>query len=151
MSGQFSIPFGGAPPSVDVETSKAAAAALLASGKWETLRDKVHAYIICTGEYGATDAEIERGLGMRHQTASARRNELVKLGLVVDSGQRRPTPSGRPAIVWRRVSPGQKVRVEQQTERAVLLRKLRRRLADLDLGEIKAVWAAVTEIQGGEE
>lgn len=52
------------------------------------------------GPQGATDAEVEAALGMRHQTASARRRDLVKADLVTDSGQRRATDSGRQATVW---------------------------------------------------
>ena len=39
---------------------------------------------------GATCAEVEAGLGLKHQTASARLNELVGLGLV-GYETRRPT------------------------------------------------------------
>lgn len=49
---------------------------------------------------GATDDEIEQRTGLRHQTASARRRELVLLGEVRDSGERRATRSGRKAVVW---------------------------------------------------
>lgn len=49
----------------------------------------------------STDDEVEDILGLRHQTASARRRELVLLGLVKDSGERRFTSSGRKATVWR--------------------------------------------------
>jgi len=52
------------------------------------------------GLRGATDDEIEVACGLRHQTASARRRELVKRGLVGDSTSRRFTRSGRRATVW---------------------------------------------------
>lgn len=52
------------------------------------------------GKHGATDDEIEIAAGLRHQTASARRRGLVIKGMVVDSGERRPTRSGRSAAVW---------------------------------------------------
>lgn len=52
------------------------------------------------GADGATDEEIENVLGLKHQTVSARRNDLANLGVVRDSGQRRPTESGCPATVW---------------------------------------------------
>jgi hypothetical protein len=50
---------------------------------------------------GATDDEIEVALGMRHQTASARRRELAIGKWIEDSGERRATRSGRMAIVWK--------------------------------------------------
>lgn len=45
--------------------------------------------------------EVEELLPLRHTTASARIRELVKKGLLEDSGLKRKTPSGRNAIVWR--------------------------------------------------
>ena len=55
---------------------------------------------------GATDDEIEAGTGLPHQTASARRNGLMRRGLIrVASNERgeplkRQTRSGRKAFVW---------------------------------------------------
>ena len=53
---------------------------------------------------GATDDEIEEMFALLHQTASARRRELVLRGMVRDSGHRRPTRSGSEATVWEVVS-----------------------------------------------
>lgn len=44
--------------------------------------------------------EIEVVSGMSHQTVSARVRELNLKGRIRDSGERRPTGSGRAAIVW---------------------------------------------------
>mgnify|MGYP006284903959 CR=1 FL=1 len=55
---------------------------------------------------GATDDEIEAGTGLPHQTASARRNGLMRRGLIrVASDEwgeplKRQTRSGRKAFVW---------------------------------------------------
>ncbi len=49
---------------------------------------------------GATCDEVEVSLEMKHQTASARIRELQLEGRVRDSGTRRKTRSGRPAVVW---------------------------------------------------
>lgn len=49
---------------------------------------------------GRTCDEIEIALNMRHQTISSRITHLTKIGAIVDSGARRPTRSGRNAIVW---------------------------------------------------
>lgn len=38
--------------------------------------------------------------GISHQTASARFNELLNAGWIVDSGQTRSTRQGRDAVVW---------------------------------------------------
>jgi hypothetical protein len=52
-------------------------------------------------EYGPhTDQEIQLALGMGGSTERPRRIELVEALLVRDSGQRRPTRSGRMAVVW---------------------------------------------------
>jgi hypothetical protein len=65
-----------------------------------TLRDRVQAHIASCGESGSTDDEGEAALSMKPQTYTPRRGELVTLGIVADSGRRRPTSSGRPAAVW---------------------------------------------------
>jgi hypothetical protein len=49
---------------------------------------------------GATDEEIQTGLGMNPSTQRPRRVELVDAGLVVAAGTRR-TASGRKATVWK--------------------------------------------------
>ena len=61
---------------------------------------RVFGFIARQNERGATDDEIEAALDLRHQTASARRRELVLKGLVDDSGEKRRTRSGRNATVW---------------------------------------------------
>lgn len=66
----------------------------------KALRAKVLDYIVERGNAGATDDEGEAVLGIKSQTYTPRRGELVKLGLVIDSGARRPTTSGRAAVVW---------------------------------------------------
>lgn len=45
--------------------------------------------------------ELEMILRWSHQTASARLNRLRHKRLIEDSGERRPTRTGRPAVVWR--------------------------------------------------
>lgn len=45
--------------------------------------------------------EVEQLLDMSHQTASARMTEMREAGLIVDTGERRKTPTGRNAIVWK--------------------------------------------------
>ena len=65
-----------------------------------TMRAQVLEHIRRCGEMGATDDEIEVALNMRHQTASARRNDLAGIEWIVDSGRTRLTRSGRKATVW---------------------------------------------------
>lgn len=52
------------------------------------------------GSRGATSDEVEVQLEMRHQTVSSRIWALNRRGVVKDSGQRRPTRSGRNAAAW---------------------------------------------------
>ena len=54
-----------------------------------------------------TDEEICRATGLRGSSVRPRRLELVQEGLVEDSGQVRPTHSGRDAIVWRIKEPNE--------------------------------------------
>lgn len=63
-------------------------------------RNEVLAVIVGAGEHGATDREIEHATGIRSNSITPRRGELRELGLIVDSGRRRPTDTGRPATVW---------------------------------------------------
>ncbi len=49
---------------------------------------------------GLTDFELGEVMGRQQTSAGKRRGELRDLGLVVDTGQRRPAPSGSSAIVW---------------------------------------------------
>ena len=50
---------------------------------------------------GATDDEVHRILGVPYSSVQPTRHQLMKLGIVVKSDDRRPTRFGRPAIVWR--------------------------------------------------
>lgn len=49
---------------------------------------------------GLTCSEVETRFALRHQSASARLWDLHTRGHIVDSGQRRPSLSGRASIVW---------------------------------------------------
>ena len=75
------------------------AAARIASHTAE-LRDRILRFVTSRGVHGATDDEGETTLGIMAQTYTPRRGELVRQGLLVDSRERRPTRSGRPATVW---------------------------------------------------
>jgi hypothetical protein len=66
----------------------------------ESLRGRVLAFLESRGSEGATDEHGEHALGLKPQTYTPRRGELVKLGLVVRSELRRPTSSGCSAVVW---------------------------------------------------
>lgn len=79
-------------------TSEAAADQI--AGHAAQQRQTVLVVIAQAGARGATDAEIEAASGLRAQSVSPRRGELVKAGQVVDSGRRRRTPRGRSAAVW---------------------------------------------------
>ncbi len=50
---------------------------------------------------GLTDFELAEVTGRYKPSIGKRRTDCYAMGLVVDSGERRPTPSGANAIVWR--------------------------------------------------
>lgn len=79
---------GGHENSVDAATSIA--------GSTNEIRTQVLRFIERNGAYGATCDEIETGLGLSHQTASARCSELKRMGSVFE-GEKRKTRSGRNA------------------------------------------------------
>jgi len=83
-------------PFSDQDTSKEAAESMIGSAG--SMRIKVY-HAIANSRSGLTDDEIEIQTGMRHQTASARRRELVLSGSIVPSGEKRKTRSGRQAVV----------------------------------------------------
>lgn len=64
------------------------------------LRKTVFKAILYSDMNGMTIEEIANETGIKLQTVCARRNELDKKGLVIDSGNRRKTSSGRSAKVW---------------------------------------------------
>lgn len=64
------------------------------------LRRRVYEWLVSRGETGGTDEEIQDALDMPSSTERPRRVELVRAGLVIDSGRTRPTRSGRNAVVW---------------------------------------------------
>jgi len=65
------------------------------------LRARVYACIVSHGAAGLTDEEIQAELEMQGSTQRPRRVELVRAGLVVDSGLRRRTTAWRSAVVWK--------------------------------------------------
>lgn len=78
------------------ETSEAAAKAIKPSTA--TLRYEVLEAIRFLN--GATDEQIQEFTGFNPSTSRPRRVELVRMGLVKDSGETRNTSSGRKATFW---------------------------------------------------
>jgi len=62
---------------------------------------------------GATDEEGQLGVDMKGDSYRPRRRELVKAGLVEDSGSVRPTSSGRVAVVWHATPKGRAWHTDQ--------------------------------------
>jgi hypothetical protein len=84
------------------DTARAAASQAWPVAK--TQRERVlWAVKFYTGHGGMTDEELQHYLELDPSTERPRRVELVERGLIVDSGERRKTRSGRSAIVWRAV------------------------------------------------
>lgn len=63
-------------------------------------RERVFAAISFAGRRGMTCDELEVALGMRHQSASARINDLQRERRIIASVRRRKTRSGRYAYVY---------------------------------------------------
>ena len=77
------------------------AAALEIELKAGTLRHMLYQWLLNNGL--ATDEAQQDGTGMNPSTQRPRRVELVEMGLVVDSGLRGTTRSGRSAVLWRAI------------------------------------------------
>lgn len=80
------------------DTSQAAAESIAPEAS--QLREFVFSHIERSRGGGMTCDEVEVEAAMSHQTTSARIRELAQKGRIIDSGRRRPTRSGRMAIVW---------------------------------------------------
>lgn len=63
------------------------------------LRQRVYTEIYYSGT-GLTDEQIQEALEMNPSTQRPRRIELLRESRIRDSGRRRPTRSGRKAVVW---------------------------------------------------
>jgi hypothetical protein len=81
------------------DTSRQAAEAVLPRSG--TKRVSIYEAIEKAGSQGLCDHEIEYLLNMRIPSVTSIRNSLMRDGLIEDSGNRRKTPSGNSAIVWR--------------------------------------------------
>ena len=86
---QPTLPYSNGDTSVDAATSMLGSASSLRRLVFDTIKHLG----------GLTDDEIEVETGLSHQTASARRRELVLSKNIVFSGERRRTRSGRFAKV----------------------------------------------------
>src|SRR5712664_4216138 len=69
-------------------------------GRQRTLQTVVAEAIRAAGTRGMTDDELAVALGIGISSVNARRRELVLKNVVTDSRRRRPTRTGRAAIVW---------------------------------------------------
>lgn len=87
------------PPAVrGSATSQAAARAI--RDAVPSIETRIVRYVATQGMRGATDAEIQSALGLDGNTERPARIRLTKDRMIQDSGQTRPTPSGRLAVVW---------------------------------------------------
>jgi len=86
-------------PAVPRDTQVAAAAAALPRSG--TQRARVLEAIRGAGAAGMTDQEVAVRLAMAENSVRPRRLELADARLIEDSGERRETSGGTPAIVWR--------------------------------------------------
>jgi len=79
--------------------SREAAEAIEATGKAETLRQKVMA--LFQSGFTGTAHEVADRLGENFMATSPRISELKLRGLLTETGERRKNPGGRLASVWR--------------------------------------------------
>lgn len=136
-------PYGGKPPHVDSDTSIAAAASIASAA--ESIRAQVLQYV-ADSPAGATDNELENALGLRHQTASPRRRELVLMGFLRDSGDRRKTDSGRGATVWCIVPDDERATARADAEAQGLRNKIKTRTDGLGPTQCQAVLDYIAQL-----
>lgn len=69
-------------------------------GDVQRYRDSVLSFIRGMGVHGATDDEMQDRIPMNPSTQRPRRGELAQDGLIVRTGEKRLTRTGRRADVW---------------------------------------------------
>lgn len=85
-------------------------ASVLAALRAPTLRKRVLvAFWQFSGDQGLTDYELSNALSCLRTSAGKRRLELQRIGLVRDSGKRRPTDTATAAVCWELTAEGEKV------------------------------------------
>jgi hypothetical protein len=102
-----------------------------------TRRRLVYNYLLKQGAMGATDDEIIHSTSIEHKSMAGTRHQLMKLGAVEDTGNRRPTRSGNPATVWVAI-PG--VRVSEapvKTDREHLMTAARKQLKEMSDDQLR--------------
>lgn len=68
------------------------------------MEGKLFGYVTASGDAGRTSHEIVAESGIGIQTVSGVLRRITLKGLIEDSGERRPSPSGRKSIVWKKKS-----------------------------------------------
>lgn len=81
-------------------TDTSAEAAMMMEPVTAHIQRLVLAAIRSAGSTGLTAHELAETLGMERTTVQPRTSELRKQELITDSGDRRPNPNGKNAIVW---------------------------------------------------
>lgn len=89
---------GTTPPSNNTDTSNMAAKVV--APKFNERAERMYKMILDKGVDGVTDEEGQVALSMSGNSYRPVRGNLVKLGMVVDSGRKRDTVTGNPAKVW---------------------------------------------------
>jgi len=86
----------------DPQTSWDAARSLTDEDISDTQREILEVFAVIGPMTDEELIEMAETMGMRRSPSGirTRRNELVETGIVEDTGQRRPTRSGRQAVVW---------------------------------------------------
>jgi hypothetical protein len=90
---QRDLPFVGHSP----ESKQAAQSAAPTAG---SKRAAVLRFLETRGSFGATDDEMQLGLGMNPSTQRPRRIELYEVRAIAKTKQTRKTRTGRSAVVW---------------------------------------------------
>lgn len=103
----------------------------------ESRRVAVYQYMISCGDDGATDDEMIHTLGIKHASMAGTRLQLMRLGAVVKTANRRRTEAGNPADVYVAI-PGISVRkAPPKTERDHLLTAARKVIKEMSDDELR--------------
>ena len=80
---------------------------------------------------------------MKHTTYTARRGELVKRGLVADSGHKAKTRSGRRATIWVAVNPKNAANLKEVSDLNKIRTKLKGKVSKMSEEQCEKVLNAI--------
>lgn len=98
---QFDLPLDGEARARNTDPATSHQAAAQVRGDDATRMEKLVFDCLNEAPHGLTNHELVEATGLTWNTVTPRIRPMVRKGLVMDSGERRPGPTGKRCIVWK--------------------------------------------------